>query len=242
MPDPSAAVSFLRKLCPTISVGVMTADWMNLTSEIQEIEAAGVKLLHYDVMDGLFCPGITVGPPIVKATETTLLKDVHLMVNDPLSCIDSFVAAGADIVTVHAESGRHTHRALQMLGQMKNANAGRHGLERIVRGVALNPGTPAEVLPPLLDDLDFILLLAVNPGWSGQSFIPSTENKFKQVKRLIAESGHDILVGIDGGVTQKNIRDIAKSDVDLIVTGSAVYDKTSPRDNAAAMLKNMVSD
>ena len=210
MPDPSAAVSFLRKLCPTISVGVMTADWMNLTSEIQEIEAAGVKLLHYDVMDGLFCPGITVGPPIVKATETTLLKDIHLMVNDPLDCIDSFVAAGADIVTVHAESGRHTHRALQMLGQMKNVNAGRHGLETVVRGVALNPGTPAEVLPPLLDDLDFILLLAVNPGWSGQSFIPSTQNKLKQVKRLIAESGHDILVGIDGGVTQKNIRDIAK--------------------------------
>ena len=158
----------LRAGSPRISVGMLTADWMALGGELRILENAGVELLHFDVMDGRFCPSLTFGAPVVKALKTPLLKDVHLMVEEPLSKVEGFVAAGADIVTIHAESGGHVHRVLQVLGGMQNANDPGRG---ILRGLALNPGTPIEAVEPLIDELDLVLLLAVNPGWGGQKFI-----------------------------------------------------------------------
>jgi ribulose-phosphate 3-epimerase len=226
---PHPLVDRLRAAAPQISVGMLTADWMSLGSELKVLESAGVGLLHFDVMDGSFCPMLTMGAPVVAGLKTPLLKDVHLMIDEPLNKVDGFVAAGADIITVHVESARHVHRVLQALGKMTNANDPNRG---IVRGVALNPGTPLESLEPLLDDIEFVLVLAVNPGWGGQKFIPSTRKRLETVRRMV---GDKVLVGVDGGITRENIAEVARLGVDIIVTGSAVFDSKSALENARFM-------
>jgi len=223
----------IRKAAPLISVGILTADLMSLGSELKLMEEAGVTLLHVDVMDGCFCPMMTVGPAFIKALQTPLLKDVHLMIDEPLDKLESYVAAGADMITAHLESCRHIHRILQKLGQMTNANDPERG---ILRGIALNPGTPLETITPLIDELEMVFLLAVNPGWGGQKFIPSTENRLSRLRQILSEAKKDILVGIDGGITRDNIKDVARMDADIIVTGSAVFDDKTPLENAKFMI------
>lgn len=223
----------LRQLSPTLSVGVLAADLMKLGSEVSLLEKTDVKLAHVDVMDGCFTPMMTVGPPFVKALNTPLLKDVHLMIQDPLEKVDEYVAAGADVITVHVESGTHIHRVFQKLGTMSNANDPARGL---VRGVALNPGTPLAVLKPLIDEVELIMLLGINPGWGGQSFIPSTFARIGEVKEMVAEEEKDILVCVDGGVTRDNITELGTAGVDIVVTGSAVFDGNNPVENAEFMV------
>ena len=223
----------LRKASPLISVGILTADLMSLGSEIKLMEDAGVRLLHVDVMDGCFCPMMTVGPVLIKAMKTPLLKDVHLLIDEPLDKLESYVAAGADMITVQVESCRHIHRVLQTLGDMTNPNDPQRG---ILRGIALNPGTPLEVINPLIDELEMVFLLAVDPGWSGQKFIPSTQLRLRRLRKMIRGSTKDILVGIDGGITRSNIGDVARMEADIIVTGSAVFDGKSPLENAEFMI------
>ena len=231
-----ALLDKLHETSPHISVGILTADLMSLGSELKLIENTGVKLLHVDVMDGCFCPMMTVGPVFIKAIKTPLFKDIHLMIDEPLNKLESYVAAGADMITVHIESCRHIHRVLQALGQMTNANDPDRG---ILRGIALNPGTPLEVITPLIDELEMVFLLAVNPGWSGQKFIPSTRSRLGHLKQMISNAKKNILVGIDGGTTRDNIADIARMGVDIIVTGSAVFDGKAPEENAKFMLENI---
>jgi ribulose-phosphate 3-epimerase len=211
---------------------------MSLGSELELMEKAGVKLLHVDVMDGCFCPMMTVGPGFIKAVNTPLLKDVHLMIEEPFDKLESYVAAGADMITVHAESCRHIHRVLQKLGQMTNVNDPDRG---ILRGIALNPGTPLETITPLIDELDMVFLLAVNPGWGGQKFIPSTEGRLSRIRTMLSKANKDILIGVDGGITRDNIADVARMEVDIIVTGSAVFDGKTPLENAKFMI-NAVND
>lgn len=226
----SPLVDRLRASAPQISVGVLTADWLNLGSQLELIERAGVELLHFDVMDGVFCPMLTLGAPVVAGLKTQLLKDVHLMIEDPLPKLEGFVGAGADIVTVHAESTRHIHRVLQALGKMTNANDPNRG---IVRGIALNPGTPLEVIEPLVGEFEMVLLLAVNPGWGGQKFIASTCERVKQVRERVGDTA---LICVDGGITRDNISNVARLGADIIVTGSAVFDGKSPFENARHMM------
>jgi len=214
-------------------VGVLTANLLSLGSELTLLEDAGVRVAHVDVMDGCFCPMMTVGPPFVRALPTTLLKDVHLMIDEPLTKVGDYVAAGADIVTVHVEASRHVHRVLQSLGGMANANDAARG---IVRGVALNPGTPVAAIEPVLDVIEFVLVLAVNPGWGGQGFIPATLDRMARAKEIAERSGRRILVGVDGGITKKNVAEVARAGADLIVTGSAVFDGKAAADNARFML------
>jgi len=223
-----------KALGPTISVGVLTADLMALGSELAILERAGVGAVHVDVMDGCFTPVMTVGPPFVKALRTPLIKDVHLMIDEPLRTIREYVAAGADILTIHPEACTHVHRVLQELGTLPHA-ADPGG--RIVRGVALNPGTPLTVLEPLMGDVELVMLLAVNPGWGGQRFIPSTFGRIEQAKAMIARAGAPIALAVDGGITKENIADVAATGVDLIVTGSAVFDGKAAAANAAFMLE-----
>jgi len=230
----SSAVNILRESSPLVSVGILTADLLSLGSELTLLERSGVKVVHVDVMDGCFCPMMTVGPPLIKALKTPLLKDVHLMIDEPLNKVADYVAAGADIITIHPEACSHAHRVLQQMRGMKNANNPERGL---VRGVGLNPGTPLEALEPLLDELELILILAVNPGWGGQKFIASTRGRVDKAKKMIAGSGHEILLGVDGGITRDNIADVASLDVDLIVTGSAVFDGKAAEANAKFMLE-----
>jgi ribulose-phosphate 3-epimerase len=226
-------VARLATLAPTISVGILTADLMALGADLARLDGTGVEILHVDVMDGCFTPMLTVGPPVVKALRTPLLKDVHLMIRDPLDKLADFVAAGADIVTVHAESCDHVHRVLQQLGTMPNANDPARG---IARGLALNPGTPLEAMEPLLDEVDLVLLLAVNPGWGGQRFIPATMGRLERARRRLEAAGRRILLGVDGGITRENVAQLAGTGVDLVVTGSAVFDGKAPAENARHML------
>ena len=224
----------LREVVPTISVGMLTADLLHLGDELAAIEQAGVELLHVDVMDGNFCPAFTVGPPVIKAMNTSpMLMDVHLMVQNPLESIDSYVKAGADIITIQVESTIHPHRVLQALGSMTRA---RDSGGQVVRGAALNPGTPLEVLYPLMDEIELIMLLAVNPGWSGQKFIPSTGPRIAQARQMIQSAGKEILIAVDGGIKRDNIADVARMGPDIIVSGSAVFDGKAPAENAMFML------
>ena len=223
----------LLSLRPVVSVGLLTADLLSLGSELSVLERAGIGVAHVDVMDGVFTPVMTVGPPFVKALRTPLLKDVHLMIRDPLATISDYVAAGADMITVHQESCTHIHRVLQALGTMTHAADPALG---IVRGVALNPGTPLETIEPLLPEMDMLLLLAVNPGWGGQKFIPATFDRMARAKAMIAASGRQVVLGVDGGVTRQNVGAIVSAGAELVVTGSAVFDGKAAAANAAFML------
>lgn len=232
MPD-KPLIEQISEAAPLISVGILTADLLSLGSELKLMDTAGVKLLHVDVMDGCFCPMMTVGPPFIKTVKTPLLKDIHLMIEDPLNKLESYVAAGADMITVHVESCRHIYRVLQKLGEFANANDSNRG---ILRGIALNPGTSLEVITPLIDELEMVFLLAVNPGFSGQKFIPSTRGRLSRLRQMFSDAKKDILIGVDGGITRDNIADVARMDVDIIVTGSAVFDGKTPLKNARFMI------
>ena len=224
----------LKARVPTISVGILTADLMRLEEELSELDGTGVEILHFDVMDGCFCPIMTVGPLFVRAVKAgDRLKDVHLMVSQPLEKVADYIAAGADLVTVHVEQHEHIHRTLQNLRSLAES-AGRD----VVRGVALNPGTPIEVLEPLIEEVDMVTVLGVSPGWGGQSLIPSTLRRVARVKELIEKRGQDVLLCVDGGITKKNIAEVATWGADLVVTGSAVFDGKTPRENARFMLES----
>jgi ribulose-phosphate 3-epimerase len=230
-----AGSTFQRLLAggPRLTVGLITADLLHLSDELMVLETAGVELVHVDVMDGVFCPMLTVGPPVISAIRTGLLKDVHLMIDDPLATLDQYVAAGADMVTFHVEGARQPHRVLQVLATAVNANDPDRG---IIRGVAVNPSSPLEVVRPLLGDMEYLLILAVNPGWGGQGFITSTEGRLVEARRMIDDIGREILLGVDGGVTRANVDHVGDLGVDIIVSGSAVFDGRAAAANAAFML------
>jgi ribulose-phosphate 3-epimerase len=212
----------------TLSVGILAADLLRLGEQIELLGEAGVELLHVDVMDGVFCPQMTVGAPFVAALPEGFIADVHLMVEDPLDKLDAYVDAGAGILTFHLESTPHPHRVLQSL-----AGSG------VTRGVALNPGTPIASVEPLLDELELLLVLAVNPGWSGQRFIPTTAARLAVARELI--DGREIALGVDGGVTRENVGYVASLGADLIVAGSAVFAGGDVTDDARFMLAATVS-
>lgn len=228
----TAAVEALKSITPTISAGIISADLLNLGAQISALEQAGVKMLHIDVMDGCFVPQLTVGPPFIKALKTRLLKDAHLMIANPLNKVAEYVAAGADLITVHMESDAHIHRVLQEIRIAAKAVS-----RDVMRGIALNPGTPLESLRPLFDELDLVLLLAINPGWGGQKLLPATRIRLLELKEMIASSGRSILTAIDGGITRDNIDEVGKWGADLVISGSAIFERGAIQENAGAMLK-----
>ena len=209
---------------PHLSVGILAADLLRLGEELEALDITGIRLAHVDVMDGVFTPQITVGPPLVAALPERFVKDVHLMIDEPLAKVSAFIEAGAGILTFHVEATRHPHRVLQSL-----SGSG------VVRGVAMNPGTPLTAVEPLLDELELLLVLAVNPGWQGQSFIAATERRLAEARALVA--GREIVLAVDGGITTANAGQVAALGADLIVAGSAVYAGAAPASNARAMLE-----
>jgi ribulose-phosphate 3-epimerase len=237
--QPGPLLGRLLGSSPHLTVGMLTADLLHLGDQLDELGSAGVELVHVDVMDGVFCPMLTVGPPMIKALRTPLIRDAHLMIDDPLSKLDQFVSAGADMITFALEGARQPHRVLQVLGRSTNANDPGRG---IVRGVGINPSTPLAAVEPLLDELDYLLILAINPGWGGQSFLPSTAPRLTEARHMIEASGRPILLGVDGGVTRDNIEHVATLGADIIVSGSAIFDGTpGVAGRAATMLERVRS-
>ncbi len=230
--------SKVKEMCPTISVGITSGDLMNLQSSVDALEEADVKMMHFDVMDGHFCPHLTAGPFYIKNIRTRLLKDVHLMITDPLKNLEQYIQAGADMITVHYESTIHIHRALQAIGESGRPDDPVSQPEGKVPlcGVALNPGTPRTVLEPLLDELDMIALLGVNPGWKGQKFLPSTGEKFLAVRELVEKNGKDIILVIDGGISMDNIEEVSELRPDIVISGSAIFKGGDPAGNARFMM------
>lgn len=214
-----ALKAFLRRVAPSLSVGLLAADAMAYGITIAELEAANNALLHFDVMDGVFCPGFTAGPPLVAASRTKMLKDVHLMVADPIAIIPAVLKAGADIVHVHPEGLSHLHRALAMLDTDVAGRSGR----RVLRAVALNPATSVDVVESVLHEIDMVTLLAVDPGWSGGAPDAALGRKIERLRRLASESGADPLIAVDGGITEATIGTAAGFRPDIIVSGSAVF-------------------
>jgi ribulose-phosphate 3-epimerase len=233
---PSGQLEQLKALCPTLSVGVLSADLSDLGRQVEVLREAGVQVLHVDVMDGCFVPQMTAGPPLLKALKgVPLLKDAHLMIDRPLNKVADYVAAGADIVTVHLESEpAHIHRVLQQVA-ISASSAGRE----VVRGIALNPGTPVDAVAPLLAEVEMVLLLAINPGWGGQKLSPEVRPRLDRARELIAAAGRTILTCIDGGVTRENIGEIGSWGADLVVTGSAVFEGKTIERNFRSMFESL---
>ena len=197
-----------------VAPSILSADFSKLDNEIKDVEKAGAELIHIDVIDGHFVPNITVGPLIVKAARksTQLPLDVHLMIENPDNFIQSFTEAGADIITVHVEACIYLQRTVQLIRSLN-----------ISPGVVLNPSTPLSALDYILDDIDMVLLMSVNPGFEGQSFIPSVLSKIRHLKEIIQNKNNPIDIEIDGGVKPDNAKEIREAGVNIIVAGSAVF-------------------
>ncbi|WP_304339909.1 ribulose-phosphate 3-epimerase [Metaclostridioides mangenotii] len=204
----------MMKLAPSI----LSADFARLLEDVKKVETAGCEYLHIDVMDGHFVPNITLGPAIVKSLrkDVDMVFDAHLMIENPDMYIKDFVNAGCDIITVHQEACVHLHRTIQ--------NIKSHGIKA---GVSLNPATPVDSIKHVLEDVDMVLLMSVNPGFGGQSFIPCVLDKIKEVKSMIDEKGLNVDIEVDGGVKSSNIADVVAAGANIIVAGSAIFNSDS---------------
>ncbi|WP_457756083.1 ribulose-phosphate 3-epimerase [Thermodesulfatator indicus] len=197
-----------------IAPSILSADFGRLAEEVKAITEAGADVIHIDVMDGHFVPNITIGPVVIKAIReaSSLPFDVHLMITNPDNYLEDFAKAGADWLSVHVEAAVHLHRTISRIKELgKKA------------GVVLNPATPIESVDYILEEVDFVLIMSVNPGFGGQKFIPSALRKIRELKQLIRSRGIDIPIQVDGGVNLETLAEVVKAGTDIVVAGSAIF-------------------
>jgi len=215
----------VKKIAPSI----LSADFSNLEKDIKMLEEGGAHLLHIDVMDGHFVPNITMGPVVIEAINEVaeIPLDVHLMIDDPAYYIDAFVNAGADYLTVHVEAVNHLHRVVQ---QIKS-----HGIKA---GVSLNPHTSLSLIENILNDIDLVLIMSVNPGFGGQSFIPQTITKLQKLNAILKEKNiENIEIEVDGGIKLDNIKEVSDAGCDIFVSGSGIFNTDDPKKTIQNMIK-----
>ena len=213
------------KLAPSI----LSADFARLLEDVKKVEEAGCEYLHIDVMDGHFVPNITLGPNIVKSLrkDVNMVFDAHLMIENPDMYIKDFAEAGCDIIVVHQEACKHLHRTIQ---NIKSYN--------IKAGVALNPATPIETIKHILKDVDMVLIMTVNPGFGGQSFIDSMIDKIRELKAIVVEQNLNIDIQVDGGIKPSNVADVVKAGANVIVAGSAIFNSSDIKETVIEFRKN----
>ena len=213
------------KLAPSI----LSADFARLLEDVKKVEKAGCEYLHIDVMDGHFVPNITLGPAIVKSLrrDVNMVFDTHLMIENPDDYIKDFVGAGSDLIVVHAEACRHLHRTIQ---NIKSYN--------VKVGVALNPATSIESIKHIIEDVDMVLIMTVNPGFGGQSFIESMLEKIKELKQLIDDKNLNVDIQVDGGIKPDNIHKVVEAGANIIVAGSAIFNSENIEETVSLMRKN----
>jgi ribulose-phosphate 3-epimerase len=202
-----------------IAPSILSADFSRLGEEIKAAERGGAGLIHVDVMDGHFVPNITIGPPVVRAIKRIATRplDVHLMIEEPDRYIDEFVAAGASMVSVHVEAVPHLQRSVTHIKKL-GAKA----------GVVLNPSTPAALLEDIAPDVDFVLVMSVNPGFGGQSFIPNTLKKLQRVRAVLTAAGSSAPIEIDGGIGLENVQAVVAAGANILVAGQAIFGSSDP--------------
>jgi len=202
-----------------IAPSILSADFSALGRDIAAAERGGADLIHVDVMDGHFVPNITIGPPVVRAIRRVATRplDVHLMIEDPDRFIEEFVAAGASMVSVHVEVVRHLNRTVSFIRKL-GAKA----------GVVINPATPASSLEDIAPDVDFVLVMSVNPGFGGQAFIPHSLEKLRRVRSVLDGAGSSALIEIDGGIDQSNVADVVAAGANILVAGQAIFGSSDP--------------
>jgi len=200
----------LKKIAPS----VLSADFSRLDQEVRAVEKGGADVIHVDVMDGHFVPNITIGPLVVKGLKklTSLPLDVHLMIEKPQRYIEAFAQAGSNWITVHAEVCPQLKRIIKRIRQLN-----------VRPGIVLKPATPLKTLYPVLDDLDLVLIMSVNPGFGGQSFIPSTLKKIERLRKIIDQNHSPLEIEVDGGVNIENIREISRAGADIFVLGTGIF-------------------
>jgi ribulose-phosphate 3-epimerase len=212
----------MKKIAPSI----LSADFGRLAEEISAVEKAGADWIHIDVMDGHFVPNITIGPSVVSSLRkvTKLPFDVHLMIENPERYVETFARAGSDFITVHVEACHHLHRIVTLIRET-GARA----------GVSLNPATPLALIEPILPDIDLLLVMSVNPGFGGQSFIGSVLPKIRRAGELVKAIAPNVLLEVDGGVTLDNARSVAEAGAEVLVAGAAVFGSSDYGKTLAAM-------